>query len=435
MAFRQWPVPFFSVVEPASPPPPPEPPVAHVPARLTPFAALRHRNFRLFFFGQTTSLVGTWMQSVAQGWLVLQLTNSVFAVGLVSALSSLPVLLFSLPGGVIADRANKHRIILVCQSLMLVEAIALAVLTATGRIQAWQVGVLAAFVGCLSAIEIPARQSFIVELVGKEDLTNAIALNSSAYNVARIIGPAVAGILISQAGMAVCFGLNALSYVAVLFALASMRLPPFRPPVLGGAVIEHFREGLRFARTDRRIWALILMTAVFGIFGFPFVVLLPVFARDVLHVGPGGLGVMSACVGIGAVLSALGLAIFSPRLRRGTVVKYSGPAFGLAVAAFAFARWYPVALLMLALSGFCMVLNNAVTNTLLQEIVPDALRGRVMSLWTFVFVGFAPLGSFQAGWLGEQFGATWSVVLGGLISAGFSWWMWTRYAPDVAAQR
>ena len=406
------------------------------PARtLSPFAALRHRNFRLFFFGQTTSLVGTWMQSVAQGWLVLQLTNSVFAVGLVSALSSLPVLLFSLPGGVIADRANKHRIILVCQALMLVEALALTVLTATGRVQAWHVGVLAAFVGCLSAIEIPARQSFIVDLVGKQDLTNAIALNSSAYNVARIVGPAVAGVLIAQAGMAVCFGLNALSYFAVLVALLSMRLPPFRPPPLHGAVLEHFREGIRYARTDRRIWALIVMTAVFGIFGFPFMVLLPVFARDVLHVGSEGLGVMSACVGIGAVLSALGLAIYSPRIRRGTVVKYSGPAFGLCVAAFAFSRWYPLALLMLALSGATMVLNNAATNTLLQETVPDALRGRVMSFWTFVFVGFAPIGSFQSGWLGESIGAPLAVALGGAISSVASWWIWKYYAPEVASIR
>ena len=411
------------------------PPDPQPPRTLSPFAALRHRNFRLFFIGQTTSLVGTWMQSVAQGWLVLQLTNSVFAVGLVSALSSLPVLLFSLPGGVIADRANKHRIIVVCQALMLVEAVVLTLLTATGKVQAWHVGVLAAFVGLLSAIEIPARQSFIVDLVGKEDLTNAIALNSSAYNVARIIGPAVAGILIAQAGMAVCFGINALSYVAVLLALLQMRLPPFRPPVLAGAVIEHFREGLRFARTDRRIWALIMMTAVFGIFGFPFVVLLPVFARDVLHVGSEGLGVMSAFVGIGAVLSALGLAVFSPRVRRGTVVRYSGPAFGLAVAAFAFTRWYPLALLMLALSGFTMVLNNAATNTLLQEIVPDALRGRVMALWTFVFVGFAPLGSFQTGLFGGWVGAPLAIAAGGAVSSLASWWIWKYYAPEVARIR
>lgn len=402
---------------------------------LSPFASLRHRNFRLFFAGQTTSLIGTWMQSIAQGWLVLQLTNSAFAVGLVSAVSALPVLLFSLPAGVVVDRANKHRIIVICQTLMCLDALVLTVLVATGRVLPWHVGVLAAIVGCLSAIEIPARQSFIVELVGTADLTNAIALNSSAYNATRIIGPAVAGILIANVGLAVCFGLNALSYFAVLVGLLAMRLPPWVPRPDAGDGLTRFREGMTFARGDRRIWALIVMTAVFGIFAFPFVVLLPVFARDVLHVGAPGLGVMSAFVGIGAVLSALGVAAFSPRLRRGTLVRWSGPAFGLAVVLFAWARWYPLALLMLALSGFTMVANNTATNTMLQGLTPHALRGRVMSLWTFVFVGFAPIGSLQAGWLSEHLGAPLAIAVGGAISALASLWIWWRYAPEVAEIR
>ena len=399
------------------------------------FASLRHRNFRLFFIGQTTSLVGTWMQSVAQGWLVLQLTNSSFQVGLVSALSALPVLLFSLPAGVYVDRAHKHRIILICQSLMLVQALLLTILTATHRITSWHVALLAAFVGCLSAIEIPARQSFFVELVGRDDLTNAIALNSSAYNVARILGPAVAGILIAKVGMAVCFGLNALSYIAVIGGLLAMKLPAWEPPALPGDALSRFREGLRFARSDRRIWALIVMTAVFGVFGFPFVVLLPIFARDVLRVGPSGLGVMSAAVGVGAVLAAFGLAALSYRVRRGALVQWSGPLFGIAVAVFAFMTWYPGSLLLLAIGGFAMVLNNAATNTLLQGLVPDELRGRVMSLWTFVFVGFAPLGSLQVGWLGEYFGAGWAVAIGGLISALASVYIWFFWAKEVSEIR
>jgi MFS family permease len=406
-----------------------------MPRALSPFAALRHRNFRLFFIGQTTSLIGTWMQGIAQGWLVLQLTDSVFQVGLVSALSALPVLLFSLPAGVYVDRANKHRIIVVCQSLMLLQAVLLTVLTATHTVTAAHVALLATFVGCLSAVEIPARQSFFVDLVGKDDLTNAIALNSSAYNLARILGPAVAGVLIARVGMAVCFGLNALSYVAVIIGLLVMRLPPWRRSDLPGDGLARLREGLRFARSDRRIWALIVMTAVFAIFGFPFMVVLPVFARDVLHVGSEGLGVMSASVGVGAVLAALGLAAFGPHVPRGTLVRWSGPAFGAAVALFAFARWYPAALVLLALGGFAMVLNNAVTNALLQGIVPDALRGRVMSLWTFVFVGFAPIGSLQVGWLGEYVGAPMAVALGGAISAMASWWIWGKWAPEVARLR
>lgn len=404
-------------------------------AAISPFASLRHRNFRLFFAGQTTSLVGTWMQSVAQGWLVLQLTNSAFAVGLVSAVSALPVLLFSLPAGVIVDRANKHRIIVICQALMLVDSLVLTILVASHRVQAWHVGVLAAIVGLLSAIEIPARQSFIVELVAREDLTNAIALNSSAYNAARIIGPAVAGVLIAEVGLAVCFGLNALSYAAVIVGLLAMRRPAWEAPPAMGDGLARFREGIGFARSDRRVWALIVMTAVFGIFGFPFVVLLPIFARDILHVGARGLGVMSAFVGVGAVLSALGLAAFSPMLRRGALVRWSGPVFGLSVVLFAYARWYPAALFMLALSGFTMVANNAATNTMLQGIVPDALRGRVMSFWTFVFVGFAPIGSLQAGWLSEYFGAPNAVAIGGAISALASVWIWWKYAPEVAEIR
>jgi len=406
-----------------------------MPAALSPFASLRHRNFRLFYAGQTTSLIGTWMQNIAQGWLVLQLTNSAFAVGLVAALQALPVLLFSLPAGVIVDGANKHRIILVCQALMLLNALVLTVLVATNRVLPWHVGALAAAFGCLSAIEIPARQSFIVELVGPEDLTNAIALNSSAYNATRILGPAVAGVLIARVGMALCFALNALSYFAVIIGLLAMRMPRWVPHPVPGDRLSRFREGITFARGDRRVRALIVMTAVFGIFGFPFIVLLPVFARDVLDVGATGLGVMSAWVGVGAVLAALGVAAFSPRVRRGTLVRWSGPAFGVAVILFAAARSYPLALIGLALAGFTMVANNTATNTLLQGLTPDALRGRVMSVWTFVFVGFAPLGSFQAGWLSEHLGAPRAVAIGGLVSALASAWIWWRYAPEVGEIR
>jgi MFS family permease len=402
---------------------------------LSPFAALRHRNFRLFYTGQTISLIGTWMQGLAQGWLVLQLTNSAFWVGLVGALGSLPILLFSLPAGVYADRANKRRVVMICQALLLAEAALLAVLVVTHRVSAWQVAVLAAVVGTVNAFEIPARQSFIVELVGKEDLTNAIALNSSAFNATRIIGPALAGLLVASVGMAACFGINALSYVAVLIGLHLMRLPPWRRPAVAGGGLEQVREGLRFVRHDRRVFALVLNTAVLSVFGFPYVVLLPVFARDVLHVGAEGLGVMGASIGIGALAAALGLAAFSPRVRRGALVAWASPAFGLAVVGFAFAPWYPLALAVLALTGFAMVLNNAATNTLLQSLVPDALRGRVMALWALVFVGFAPLGSLATGWLAGRIGAPAALAAGGLVAAVVSAWMWKRNAPEVAALR
>lgn len=403
--------------------------------RLSPFAALRHRNFRLFYTGQTISLIGTWMQQLAQGWLVLLLTDSALWVGLVAALGSLPILVFSLPAGVYADRANKRRVVTVCQALLLAAAALLAVLVATGRVAAWQVAVLAAVVGTVNAFEIPARQSFIIELVGKEDLTNAIALNSSAFNATRIVGPAVAGLLVAEVGIAACFGINALSYVAVLIALQAMRLPPWQRPTAAGGGLDQVREGLRFVRRDPRVLALVLNTAVLSLFGFPYIVLLPVFARDVLHVGAQGLGVMSASIGIGALAAALGLAAFSPHVRRGMLVAWASPVFGLAVAGFAYARWFPLAIATLALTGFAMVLNNAATNTLLQTLVPDALRGRVMALWALVFVGFAPLGSLLTGWLAGGVGAPAALAAGGALATVVSVWMWVRRAPQVARLR
>ena len=402
---------------------------------LSPFAALRHRNFRLFFIGQTTSLIGTWMQSIGQGWLVLQLTNSAFQVGLVSALGALPVLLFSLPAGVYVDRHDKQRIVVWGQFLMSVQAVILTVLTYARVITAWEVGVLAFFGGMLNAIEIPARQSFFVDLVGKEDLTNAIALNSSAYNVARILGPSIAGLVIAKYGVKMCFLLNAISYIAVIAALLMMRLPAFLPAISHPDALTHFREGLAFAKSDRRVWGMIVMTAAFGIFGFQFVVMLPVFARDVLEVGASGLGIMSALVGVGAVISALALAIFSPRMQRGQVLRWSGPAFGLSIVLFAITSWYPGVLLMLALSGFWMILNNAITNSLIQGMTPDALRGRVMALWTFVFVGFAPIGSLQVGWVAERLGAPVAVAIGGAVSLLSCAWIWFRWVPEIVEVR
>lgn len=404
-------------------------------ARFAPFAALRHRNFRLFFIGQTLSLIGTWMQQLAQGWLVLTLTNSVFWVGFVAFLGSVPVVLFTLPAGVYVDRAHKRRIVTVCQALMLVQAVVLTALTALGRIHAWQVAVLAALLGCLQAVEIPARQSFFVELVGKDDLTNAIALNSGAFNASRIVGPAIAGILVARVGMAWCFALNALSYVAVLVSLVRMRLPRFERPQPAANGLERFREGIRFVRGERRVFALVLSTALLSLFGFPYLVLLPVFARDLLRVGAEGLGVMSSSVGIGAVASALMLATFGTRTGRGRLVVWAGPSFGVAVAAFALSRSYPLALLMLAASGFTMVLNNAATNTLLQHLVSDHLRGRVMSVWTFVFVGFAPIGSLWVGWLAGAIGASSALAISGMCSAIAVAWLWWKAVPEMAALR
>ena len=403
-------------------------------AAISPFASLRQRNFRLFFTGQTISLVGTWMQSVAQGWLVLQLTNSPFDIGLVSALGSLPILLVSLPAGVFADRTNKHRAIIVTQTLSLLQALVLAVLIWTHRIALWQVAAIAGFLGVVNAFDTPFRQAFIVELTGREHLTNAIALNSSAFNAARVVGPSIAGLLISAVGLGWCYFLNALSYVAVIAGLWMMRLPPWVRPRHEGGDWARLREGLRYVRGDRRVLALVAMIAVISVFGFPFLVLMPVFARDELRVGAAGLGVLMAAVGIGAMLAALGLAAFGPRVRKGALLVWTGPAFGVALTAFALCPWFGPALLLLSLCGGAMILNTAETNTLLQSLVPDGLRGRLMGFYTFMFIGMAPFGALQAGFVAEHLGAPTAVVLGGMICAISSLALWGR-VPEVPALR
>lgn len=386
-------------------------------ARRYGFGALTHRNFRLFLFGQTVSLTGTWMQSIAQGWLVLLLTNSPFYVGLVSALGSLGVLLFTLYAGVIADRTDKRRTVVITQTLLMLQAFALAGLVWSGHVTTGSVMVLAAFLGVVSAFDIPTRQAFLVEMVGKDDLMNAIALNTSVFNLTRVLGPVIAGFLIGAKGVAICFFLNGVSYLAVIASLLAMRLPPWTPAAVAGSTWQGFREVLTYLRADRRALTLVALTAVISIFGFPYLVLMPVFARDVLRVGAAGYGILSAAVGIGAVAGALAVAVFSARIRKGRTLIAGGSLFGSLLGMFALSRSFTVALALLVLVGAAMIVNNALTNTLLQTQVPDHLRGRVMGFYSFMFVGMAPVGAFQAGVVAERFGAAAAVGIGGLVSA------------------
>ncbi|MEP6573259.1 MAG: MFS transporter [Gemmatimonadota bacterium] len=380
-----------------------------------PFPALRHRNFRLFIGGQFVSLCGTWMQTVARGWLVLQLTDSAFQVGLVSAFGSVPILLFTLYGGVLADRVNKVRAITMLQGLMLFEALSLALLTQFHLITVHWVMGLALFIGTLSAFEVPIRQAFIIEMVGREDLMNAIALNSSVFNVTRIIGPSIAGILIATAGIAACFFGNALSYLAVLGGLLMMRFPqgtsgPSRPAGEGS-----FAEGRRYVFTEPLPRALLILTAVFSIFGFSFVTMLPVYARNVLHTGAAGYGGLMSSVGIGASIGAITMAWLGGRVRGTAIVRWGGVVFGIALILTALAHSYLVALGLLGLAGCAMIFNNIMTNTLLQTRTPDHLRGRVMSYYSLMVLGMAPFGSLQAGWVAEHFGVGASLAVGGVV--------------------
>src|SRR5260221_904127 len=269
-------------------------------ARRYGLGALAHRNFRLFLFGQTVSLTGTWMQAIAQGWLVLQLTDSPFCVGLVSALGSIGVLLFTLYAGVIADRTDKRHVVIMTQSLLMLQAFALAALVATGKVTVGSVMGLALFLGLVNAFDIPTRQSFLVEMVGKDDLMNAIALNSSVFNATRVFGPAVAGVLIGTVGTKWCFALNGVSYLAVIGGLLAMRLPPHVPQPARASAGAGVRDSLSFISSDARVSTLALLTGLFSVFGFPFLVLMPVVARDVLHAGAAGYGAPTAAGRAGA---------------------------------------------------------------------------------------------------------------------------------------
>src|SRR5216683_1325483 len=394
-------------------------------ARAFRLGALSHRNFRLFLFGQGISLIGTWMQSVALGWLVLDITNSPFAVGLTQAFRSLGVLLFTLYAGVIVDRVDKRRLIVWTQALQMLEALALAALVWTGRVTTSQVLVLALLFGIVNAFDIPARQAFIAELVDRADLMNAIALNSSMFNAARIVGPAVAGVVIGAAGVGLCFFLNGVSYVAVIAGLLAMRLPPFVSRPVATSAWEGVRQAVAFIRGDARVWVLVVLVAVFSVLGFPFIVLMPVIARDVLHTDARGYGLLMAAVGIGAMLGALGLALRGPRVHKGAALLEGGAAFGALLVLFAAMRSVGVALALLALAGCAMIVTTALANTMLQTLVPDELRGRVMAFYAFVFVGLAPLGAFQAGLVAEHAGAPFAVALGGvgcLIAVALAAW-------------
>jgi MFS family permease len=387
-------------------------------ARRYGFGALAHRNFRLFFMGQGISLIGTWMQNVGEGWLILGLTNSPFYVGLTSALSSLGVLLFSLYAGVIADRTDKRRFIIFMQVAFMLEAFTVSILVWTGVVQVWQVLLLATLLGIASAFDIPMRQSFVIEMVGKDDLMNAIALNSSLFNGARVIGPAIAGVLIGAVGIAWCYFLNGLSYIAVIAGLLLMRLPPRSPPAKPASAWSGFREVLMYLRNDRRLRVLMVLTAILSVFGFPYISMMPVYARDVLHRGAGGYGILTSSIGIGAVIGALAIALYSARIRaRGRLMLIGGTAFGVLLMLFAASRSLGLSIALLALAGCAMIVNNSLTNTLLQTAAPDHLRGRIMGFYSFVFVGMAPFGAFLFGVVAEHAGVPVTIAGGGAIVA------------------
>ena len=398
---------------------------------LNPFRVLQeHRNFRLFWIGQTVSLIGTWMQQVAQGWLALQLSDSAFIVGLVAAAGSLPILFFSLYAGVFIDRLDKLRIVTIAQVLLSLETIILWWTVWQGIIDIPLLVGLAFLNGLISSVEIPARQSLIVELVNRDDIVDAVALNSGGFNLARIIGPSIAAVVIASAGLVWCFGINAISYVAVIGCLMAIKLPKFIPAVKTTRALDDFREGIAYIRSRREVLGLIGVMAVFSIFGFQYLTLMPVIARDVLHTDASGYGLLVTFVGIGAVSGALTLAALSARVRRGKLFTLSTFSFATLLLLFSFVNVRPVAAGVLLFLGLTMLINGALANGILQSVVPDALRGRVMSAYVFVYVGFTPIGSLLEGALARATSVQWALGSGAVVMLLYAAWSFRKF-PEL----
>lgn len=375
--------------------------------------ALRHRNYQLFFGGQCISLTGTWMQNVAQAWLVYQLSKSSFLLGLVGFVGQFPVFLIAPLAGHVADRWSRHRIIVATQAAMMLLAFALAAITFSGVVQVWHVVVLAALLGVVNAFDMPARQAFVVQMVGRADLTNAIALNSSLFNGARIVGPAIAGLLVAAIGEAWCFFANGVSYIAVIAGLLLMRIEPHVQPPQAESAIAHIIAGFRWVGHTRPIRALLIQLGIVSLAGMPYAVLMPIFADRILHHGATGLGVLLGATGVGALGGALRLALRQGTRGLGRSLAYSTFSFGALLILFAYSRSFWLSAALLVPAGFAFISQMAGTNTLIQSMVPDALRGRVMSVYSMMFMGMAPLGALGAGIAAAHFGAPFTVALGG----------------------
>lgn len=389
------------------------------------FAALKHRNFRLFFVGQLVSLTGSWLQNTAQGWLVYQLTGSKVLLGTVAAVGSLPMLLLAVWGGSVADRHSKRTVIFFTQTMMMFTAFVFAALVGSGHIQPWHILVLAASGGVAMAFDMPARQAFMVEMTSREDLMNAVSLNSSIVNGARVIGPAIAGFLMAQVGMTWCFLLNGVSFIAVIAGLLMMRLPRFVPPPEPHSTGRHVLEGFAYVAKHRRLRTLLLLFGVVGVFGWSYSVLLPAYATDILHLGEGGYSALLSANGFGALLGALTVATYGNRVRPRLMIFGGLWLFSAMLLMLAFVRWFPLVLGCLALGGWGMLLYFSTTNTLIQTSVSDAMRGRVMGIWALVFGGMMPVGGIESGFLSHAVGVPWTIATGALVCAVaglVTWW-------------
>jgi MFS family permease len=409
--------------------------------------ALRHRNFQLFFSGQLISLIGTWMQTVAQSWLVYRLTGSGLLLGAVGFSSQIPVFLVAPIGGIVADRANRQRVVIATQTASMILAFILAALTLTGKIQVWHVFVLAALLGVVNAFDLPGRQSFLVDMVGKEDLMNAIALNSSMFNGARVIGPAVAGILVARIGEGWCFFANAVSYIAVIIGLLLMKVHAPARVSSHTSPLVHILEGFEFVARTAPIRSLCILLGLVSAVGMPYSVLMPIFADKILHrggqelasligahdLGAVRLGLLMGASGVGALLGALTLAMRTGVKGLGRWVAVCCAGFGVSLILFAFSTSFWLSVFLLLPVGYFIMLQMASSNTLIQVMVPDVLRGRMMAVYSMMFMGMAPIGALLGGALSDRLGAPLTVAIGGLASVAGALWF-ERQLPKIRVE-
>jgi MFS family permease len=376
--------------------------------------AFQYRNYRLFFGGQGVSLVGTWMQQIAISWLVYRLTDSAFLLGFVGFAGQVPTFLLTSVAGVFADRWDRRKLLVLTQVLAMLQAFLLAFLTYMGHIAVWHLVILSVFLGLINALDIPVRQSFVIDLVeNKDDLGNAIALNSVMFNGARLVGPSIAGLLISIVGEATCFFLNGISFLAIVIALLAMNVPERKRESEPLPFFQRLRDGFRYTFGFAPTRYIILLLGLVSLMGMPYLVLMPIFARDILHGGPHTLGFLMGASGIGALIGALYLASRKTVLGLGRLIVISSSAFGLGLIVFSASRYIQLSLCMMLLIGFGMIVHMASSNTILQTIVDEDKRGRIMSFYAMAFMGMAPFGSLMAGGLASKIGAPNTLIISG----------------------
>jgi MFS family permease len=379
------------------------------------FRALQHRNFQLFFAGQLISLIGTWVQSTAQLWLVYRMTHSAALLGIFGFASQIPILFLASVGGYVGDRYNRHRGVIWTQTAALILSFVLAGLTLLGAIRVWEIILIAFLAGIVNAFDVPIRQAFLVQMVGTEDLPNAIALNSSIFNAARVVGPAIAGFAIGWIGEGWCFFLNGVSFLAVIIALLMMRLDKFEPRASKGSPLQNFVQGFRFAMRDRPIRSALLLVSLMSTFGLQYAVFMPIFARDILHGGPRMLGLLMLCAGIGAVNGALHFAAWTNYKSLVEWIAATSTACALGLILFSQSRVVWLSMVMLVVVGFSATSQLAATNTIVQNRVPDELRSRIMAVYATMFMGVQPLGALIAGGLAKRIGAPHALTAFGTV--------------------